>query len=260
MLTHRRSVRWRLGYVTAGPCRFREASRGLSSQTSAGCSSEETAVPAGGKGSTVCHQRGEQRRRDVPLARSRYLPASWLWTRGCSRRARWRRGAVRVGRARVSGVAVKPNREVAPGDELEITVGTVRRTVIAPGAAERCVSAAVAASLYEETAQSVAERCQVELRRLAGPVDLGGAPNQERPPPVRRRPSLVISSHAGGQRRQDRKHQHGSGQALVGRGGRSSPRRAWTRPAGTAPCPRSSSPGAGGGSFRTESPHACAQR
>jgi hypothetical protein len=62
-------------------------------------------------------------------------------------------------------------------DELELTLGPVRRTVIARGAAERRVSAAEAANLYDETQESVAEReRQAELRRLAGPVDRGGRP------------------------------------------------------------------------------------
>ena len=71
------------------------------------------------------------------------------------------------------------SREVAPGDALEVTIGAVRRTLIVHGAAERRVSAAAAAGLYTETEASVAEReRQTELRRLAGPVDLGGRPTK----------------------------------------------------------------------------------
>lgn len=85
--------------------------------------------------------------------------------------------AVKGGRVHVNGVAVKPGREVGPGDELELTFGPVRRTVIARAAANRRVSAAEAANLYDETKESVAEReRQAELRRLSGPVDLGGRP------------------------------------------------------------------------------------
>jgi ribosome-associated heat shock protein Hsp15 len=76
-------------------------------------------------------------------------------------------------------MAVKPSREVGPGDELQIALGPVRRTVIVRGAADRRVSAAEAANLYDETDTSVAEReRQTELRRLAGPVDLGGRPTK----------------------------------------------------------------------------------
>jgi ribosome-associated heat shock protein Hsp15 len=79
----------------------------------------------------------------------------------------------------VNGAAVKPSREIGPGDRLEISIGTGRRTVIVRGAAERRVSPALAADLYEETEDSIAERQrQAELRRLAGSVSLGGRPTK----------------------------------------------------------------------------------
>ena len=103
----------------------------------------------------------------------------WLWTARLFKTRALAAGAVKGGRVYVDGVAVKPSREVGPGDELEITIGPVRRTVIVRGAAERRVSPAEAAKLYEETEESVAEReRQAELRRLAGPVDLGGRPTK----------------------------------------------------------------------------------
>ncbi|MHB8695328.1 MAG: RNA-binding S4 domain-containing protein [Solirubrobacteraceae bacterium] len=103
----------------------------------------------------------------------------WLWTARLFKTRALAAGAVNGGRVRVNGMAVKPSREVGPGDELQITIGTLRRTVIVRGAAERRVSAAEAANLYEETNESVAEReRQAELRRLAGPVDLGVRPTK----------------------------------------------------------------------------------
>jgi ribosome-associated heat shock protein Hsp15 len=103
----------------------------------------------------------------------------WLWTVRLFKTRALAAAAVRGGRVHVNGVAVKPSREVGPGDQLQITIGPVRRTVIVRGAAERRVSAPEAANLYEETEQSVAEReRQVELRRLGGPVELGGRPTK----------------------------------------------------------------------------------
>ncbi len=104
----------------------------------------------------------------------------WLWTARLFKTRGLAAAAVRGGRVHVNGAAVKSSREVAPGDELEITIGLLRRTVVVRGAAERRrVSAAEAASLYAETAESIAEReRQVELRRLAGPADLGGRPTK----------------------------------------------------------------------------------
>jgi ribosome-associated heat shock protein Hsp15 len=101
----------------------------------------------------------------------------WLWTARLFKTRALAVGAVRGGRVHVNGVAVKPSREVGPGDELEMTLGPVRRTVIVRGAAERRVPAAEAACLYDETEKSLAEReRQAELRRLAGPVDVGRRP------------------------------------------------------------------------------------
>jgi ribosome-associated heat shock protein Hsp15 len=103
----------------------------------------------------------------------------WLWTARLFKTRALAAGAVTGGRVHVNGVAVKPSREVGPGDELAMTLGPARRTVIVRGAADRRVSAAEAASLYEETEQSVAEReRQAELRRLAGPVDSGRRPTK----------------------------------------------------------------------------------
>jgi ribosome-associated heat shock protein Hsp15 len=103
----------------------------------------------------------------------------WLWTARLFKTRGLAAGAVKGGRVHVNGVAVKPSREVGPGDELEITIGLVRRTVIVRGLAERRVSAAQAASLYDETEESLVERQrQAELRRLAGPLNLGARPTK----------------------------------------------------------------------------------
>jgi ribosome-associated heat shock protein Hsp15 len=103
----------------------------------------------------------------------------WLWTARLFKTRGLAAEAVKGGRVHVNGLAVKPSREVAAGDELEVTLGPVRRTVIVQGAAERRVSAPEAAKLYAETEESVAEReRQAELRRLGGPVDLGGRPTK----------------------------------------------------------------------------------
>ncbi|MGI8715941.1 MAG: RNA-binding S4 domain-containing protein [Solirubrobacteraceae bacterium] len=103
----------------------------------------------------------------------------WLWTARLFKTRALAADAAKGGRVHIDGVAAKPSRDVGPGDKLEITIGTVRRTVTVRGAAERRGSALEAANLYEETENSVAERArQAELRRLAGPVDFGGRPTK----------------------------------------------------------------------------------
>lgn len=103
----------------------------------------------------------------------------WLWTARLFKTRGLAAAAVKGGRVHLGGSAVKPSREVGPGDELQITIGTTRRTVIVRGAAERRVSAVEAAKLYDETEESIAEReRQAELRRLSGPADFGGRPTK----------------------------------------------------------------------------------
>ncbi len=103
----------------------------------------------------------------------------WLWTARLFKTRALAAEAVKGGRVHVNGVAVKAGRELKLGDELELSVGQLRRTVIVRGEAPRRVSAPEAATLYEETEQSIAEReQQAELRRLGAPVDLGGRPTK----------------------------------------------------------------------------------
>ncbi|HEY2319814.1 MAG TPA: RNA-binding S4 domain-containing protein [Solirubrobacteraceae bacterium] len=103
----------------------------------------------------------------------------WLWTARLFKTRGQAAEAVKGGRVHVNGDSAKPSREVRPDDVLQITLGQLRRTVVVRGAAERRVSAAEAATLYEETEESVAERArQAERRRLAGPIDLGGRPTK----------------------------------------------------------------------------------
>ena len=90
--------------------------------------------------------------------------------------------AVSAGHVRVNGVRAKPAKEVNVADTVVVRVGELERTVAVTGLAERRGSAKVAASLYVETAESIASREQAALqRRLARPVgaDLGVRPTKQ---------------------------------------------------------------------------------
>jgi ribosome-associated heat shock protein Hsp15 len=103
----------------------------------------------------------------------------WLWVARLFKTRTLAAEAVKGGRVHVNGVAVKPSRTVGIGDQLEVTLGHVRRTVIVSDVAERRGSAAEAAKLYDETESSIAERERVaDFRRLAGPVPLGRRPTK----------------------------------------------------------------------------------
>jgi ribosome-associated heat shock protein Hsp15 len=106
----------------------------------------------------------------------------WLWaarffkTRGAATEA------VLGGHVHVGGERVKPAKEIGSGDRVEIRRGELRWTVVVTAVAERRGSAAIAATLYEETPESLAarERARVE-RRLARPLgaDLGARPTKQ---------------------------------------------------------------------------------
>jgi ribosome-associated heat shock protein Hsp15 len=105
----------------------------------------------------------------------------WLWA---ARFAKTRGAAtelVLAGHVKVGGERVKPAREVTSGDTIEIRLGMIRRTVLVTGLADRRGSAEVAATLYEETPESSAERERLtQERRLARPLgaDLGARPTK----------------------------------------------------------------------------------
>src|SRR5438034_7300939 len=89
----------------------------------------------------------------------------WLWaarffkTRGAATEA------VLGGRVHVNDVRVKPSKEVRAGDTIEMTIRAFRRTVAVKGVSDKRGPAPVAATLYEETAESVADREQNALER-----------------------------------------------------------------------------------------------
>jgi ribosome-associated heat shock protein Hsp15 len=105
----------------------------------------------------------------------------WLWAARLVKTRSLAAEAVKGGRVHVNGRAVKASREVRAGDEVEVTTGQVRRTVVVRGTAERRGPAREAALLYEETPESVAERERAAAeRRAAGQsvVNLGGRPTK----------------------------------------------------------------------------------
>jgi ribosome-associated heat shock protein Hsp15 len=105
----------------------------------------------------------------------------WLWA---ARFAKTRSAAtelVLAGHVKLGGERVKPAREVAPGDTIEIRTGPILRVVVVTGIADRRGSAKVAATLYEETPDSQEKRERLALeRRLARPLgaDLGARPTK----------------------------------------------------------------------------------
>jgi ribosome-associated heat shock protein Hsp15 len=103
----------------------------------------------------------------------------WLWTARVFKTRGLAAEAAKGGRVLINDVTAKPSREVAVGDRIEVTLGTLHRTVIVRGAAQRRVPPAEVVNLYEETAASVAERERfAEERRLGAPTSRGARPTK----------------------------------------------------------------------------------
>ena len=105
----------------------------------------------------------------------------WLWaarffkTRGAASEA------VLGGRVHVNGARVKPAKGVRAGDRLEVTVAQARRELTVLAVADKRGSATVAATLYEETPESIRRREELALeRRQSRPpgADLGARPTK----------------------------------------------------------------------------------
>ncbi|MDD0837133.1 RNA-binding S4 domain-containing protein [Curvibacter sp. HBC61] len=92
----------------------------------------------------------------------------WLWSARFYKTRSLAVEEISKGRVSVNGAAVKPAREVRPGDQVQLRQGPVERTVQVLGLSAQRGPAPAAQKLYEETAASVAAREQAaEQRRLA---------------------------------------------------------------------------------------------
>lgn len=105
----------------------------------------------------------------------------WLWAARFHKTRSAATDAVLGGRVHINGTRVKPAKDVRPGDEIELTVGVVHRVVEVLALSDKRGPAAIAATLYRETPESIEarERAAAE-RRLARPLgaDLGVRPTK----------------------------------------------------------------------------------
>jgi ribosome-associated heat shock protein Hsp15 len=105
----------------------------------------------------------------------------WLWAARFFKTRSAATEAVIGGHVRVNGERVKPSKDVAAGDTVDVRIGDVHWTVVVTGAADKRGPARVAATLYEETPESAAAREQRRLEhKLSRPLgaDLGARPSK----------------------------------------------------------------------------------
>lgn len=92
----------------------------------------------------------------------------WLWAARFFKTRSLAVEEIGKGRVLVNEQAVKPAREVRPGDLLTVRQGTVVRIVLVKGLSAQRGPAPVAQQLYEETeASRLAREASAEQRRLA---------------------------------------------------------------------------------------------
>ena len=98
----------------------------------------------------------------------------WLWAARFFKTRSVATEAVVGGRVHVNGTRVKPAKELTIGDTVELTMHAQKRTVHVIGLSEKRGSATVAATLYEESAESIAAREEeARQRRLEESLEQG---------------------------------------------------------------------------------------
>ena len=102
----------------------------------------------------------------------------WLWAARFFKTRAQAKAAIEGGKVhlhlnrdeRASTIRPKVSKEVSVGDVLTVRRGTVPETVVIRGIAERRGSAAIAATLYDETSASIeareAQRARRQMERL----------------------------------------------------------------------------------------------
>ena len=92
----------------------------------------------------------------------------WLWAARFFKTRSLAAEAIAAGKVLVAGDRAKPARLLQAGDEVRVRLGPYEHTIHVRGLSERRGPASVAATLYEETADSIAARARLaEQLRMA---------------------------------------------------------------------------------------------
>ena len=92
----------------------------------------------------------------------------WLWAARFFKTRSLAAEAIAAGKVQVAGERAKPAKLLHEGDEVRVRLGPYEHTVLVRGLSERRGPATVAATLYEETADSIAARARLaEQLRMA---------------------------------------------------------------------------------------------
>ena len=105
----------------------------------------------------------------------------WLWAARFFKTRSAATEAVHGGKVEVNSQRQKPAHPVRSGDAIRLRLAPYEYELVVTGIAERRGSAAVAATLYEETEASVSarERLREQLRLAPGPLFTEGKPSKK---------------------------------------------------------------------------------
>ena len=102
------------------------------------------------------------------LASARVRIDKWLWAARFFKTRSLAADAIGAGKVEVNDERVKPAKPIQLGDTISVRLGPYLHVVRVRGLSERRGPATIAATLYEETAESVATRAKLaEQLRLA---------------------------------------------------------------------------------------------
>ena len=106
----------------------------------------------------------------------------WLWAARFFKTRALAVDAIDGGKVELNGSGVKPSRDVKPGDEVRVRLGPYTHVVIVRGVSDRRGPGAVAATLYEEAAESrsAREKLAWTLKHAAPVIEPGeGRPTKK---------------------------------------------------------------------------------
>ena len=106
----------------------------------------------------------------------------WLWAARFFKTRSLATEAVNGGKVELNGLRPKPSKEVKAGDQLRIRIGAFVHHLTVRALGERRGPAAIAATLYEETAESGAARERLREQHRMAPTmqyEEGGRPTKK---------------------------------------------------------------------------------
>ena len=103
-----------------------------------------------------------------PNSQGRVRIDKWLWAARFFKTRSLATDAIAAGKVEVNGERVKPAKVLQTGDEVSVRLGPYLHVIRVRALSERRGPASVAATLYEETAESLAARAKLsEQLRMA---------------------------------------------------------------------------------------------